>query len=497
MVVAGNKCAVMRASAAILAGALAFPAANLFAQQKKTVSQREIVDIVLANTKPLKHPRGNRLPLYLWPLHGLGTNDEAEADRLLKRLDERGLPVIAEWNPAPKRREQSLRDAMWLGRLQKKLGLPITISAIACMNAFCNGDEKTAHIGNDGKPFFDFSFEAKRPMGCPFAIEFRHPAVREQVEFFLDAYQREGLGVHFIFVDWEVDGPIEWNDGWTHSKRCRRCRERIPNINDFTAFQKALREIRCRMQRECLSEPVLKRFPKALVGNYAVYPNDGWRYWYDYFEKLAPDAPFKSDQRAKYRPWFQEFPLTGFTVSMPVVYTWHATPTWYDFASSDYRWFYNLLLVASSSGKHNSAGVPSIPFVHWHTTVPPKEPDPAVKQFSAGKYQELLWHMLLRGHDTLFLWCPRDETAEEVRLLHEVWAASLEYREFLEKGKPMLFDVPRQQGPVVSVVRLGDRVLVRRTNFDGRKEPLTVTIGGKTISVPRADGRCQILQLSP
>jgi hypothetical protein len=486
----------MRTLLAVLVVTLALSAPRLFAQ-KKTMSQREMVDVVLANTKPLKYPRGERLPLYLWPLHGLGTTNEVEAVRLLKSLDERGLPVIASWNPAPKRREQSLRDALWLGRLQKKLGLPITISAVSCMGPFCNGDEKTAHIGDDGKPFFDFSFEEKRPMGCPFALAFRHPAIREQIEFFLDAYQHEGLDVHFIFVDWEVDGPIEWNDAWAHSKRCRRCREHIPDLNNFAAFQKALREIRCRMQRECLAEPVLRRFPKALVGNYAVYPNDGWRYWYDYFEKLAPDAPFRADQRAKYRPWFQEFPLTGFTVSMPVVYTWYATPTWYDFASSDYRWFYNLLLVASKSGEHKAATAPSIPFVHWHTTAPQKEPDPAVRQFNAEKYQELLWHMLLRGHDTLFLWCMRDETAEETRLLHEVWAASFEHREFLEKGKPVIFGVPRQQGPVVSAVQLGSRVLVRRTDFDGRQEPVTLSISGKTVTVPRANGRCQTLRLAP
>ncbi|MBM3887806.1 MAG: hypothetical protein FJ388_01635 [Verrucomicrobia bacterium] len=476
---------------------LMLPAPSLFAQKKKAVSQREMVDVVLANTKPLKHPRGNRLPLYLWPLHGLGTSDEAGAERLLKILDGRGLPVIASWNPAPQRREQSLREALWLGKLQKKLGLPITISANACMHNFCNGDEKTAHIGDDGKPFFDYSFAEKRPMGCPFALEFRHPAIREQVEFFLDAYQCEGLDVHFIFVDWEIDGPIEWNDAWAHSKRCRRCRECVGNINDFAAFQKALRQIRCRMQRECLAEPVLKRFPKALVGNYAVYPNDGWRYWYDYFEKLAPDAPFKGDQRAKYRPWIQEFPLTGYTVAMPVVYTWYATPTWYDFANYDYRWFYNLLLIASTSIHHKPSTIPSIPFVHWRTTAPPKEPDPAVKQFSAGKYQELLWHMLLRGHDSLFLWCTREETAEETRLLHEVWAASLEYREFFEHGKPVTFEVPKQQGPVVSGLRLGNRVLVRRTDFDAQAAPVTLSVDGKTIHVPRAEGRCQILSLAP
>ena len=487
----------MKILVAILPVLLALSAPDVFAQKWKPLGQRDLVDLVLANTKPLKSPRGQRLPLYLWPLHGLGTNDEIEAERLLRSLDKRGLPVIASWNPSPQRREQSLRDALWLGKLQKKLGLPLTISAIPCMGPFCNGDEKTAHLGEDGKPFFDFSFEAKRPMGCPFALDFRHPAIREQIEFFLDAYQREGLEIGFLFVDWEVDGPIEWNGAWEASKRCRRCREHIPDIANFAAFQKALREIRGRMQRECLAEPVLKRFPKALVGNYAVYPDDGWRYWYDYFETLAPDAPFKADQRAKYRPWFPEFPLTGYTVSLPVVYTWYATPTWYDFSSKDYRWFYNLLLVASKSGEHKASGVPSIPFVHWHTTAPPKDPDPAVVQFSAEKYQELLWHLLLRGHDTVFLWCPREETADETRLLHEVWAASLEFGEFLGKGKPVTFEVPREEGPVVSAVQLGDQLLVRRTDFDERSTaPVPLKIEGKLIPVPRLDGRCQVLHVT-
>ncbi|MCX7887545.1 MAG: hypothetical protein N3B01_09885 [Verrucomicrobiae bacterium] len=484
------------ALAALWIAAAACFVPDTFAQKKKPMSQREMIDLILANTTPLRYPRGKRLPLYLWPLHGLGTTHETEAERLLKELDSRGLPVIATWDPSPQRRAESLQEALWLGRLQKKLGLGITVNATACMHYFCNGDERTAHIGDDGKPFFDFSFHKKRPIGCPFALEFRHPLIREQVEFFLDAYQREDLTIHFLFVDWEIDGPIEWNDSWANSKRCRRCRQHIADINDFRAFQRVLRTIRCRMQRGCLVEPVLKRFPKALVGNYAVYPNDGWRYWYDFFEKLPPDAPFRADQRAKYRPWFQEFPLSGYTVSMPVVYTWYATPTWYDFANYDYRWFYNLLLVASTSGRHKAPQTPSIPFVHWHTTSPPKEPDPNVKQFSAEKYQELLWHMLLRGHDTFFLWCPREEAAVETRLLHEVWAAALQYREFLEHGQPLIFDVPTSQAPVVSAVRLHNRMLVRRTDFDGDNTPVNLTVDGTTIPVPRAEGRCQILTLS-
>ena len=63
--------------------------------------------------------------------------------------------------------------------------------------------------------------------------------------------------------------------------------------------------------------------------------------------------------------------------------------------------------------------------------------------------QELLWNMLLRGHDTFYLWCPRGESVEETLLLHEVYADVLEYREFLDEGEPVTFQVPDREGPVI------------------------------------------------
>ena len=58
------------------------------------------------------------------------------------------------------------------------------------------------------------------------------------------------------------------------------------------------------------------------------------------------------DQRAKYREWANEFDDTGYTFSMPVVYTWYPTFHWYDFEDTDYRWFYNMLKVGSNAGRH-------------------------------------------------------------------------------------------------------------------------------------------------
>jgi hypothetical protein len=269
----------------------------------------------------------------------------------------------------------------------------------------------------------------------------------------------------------------------------------LQDPGNFLEYQKVLRDIRSELQRSSFAEPIRARFPHALVGNYAVYPHDGYRQWYDYFEYFVEGQPHIRDQRARYRLWANEFPGTGYTCAMPVVYTWYPTYNWYDFDDSDYRWFYSLLLVASSAGKSTPAGVPIVSFVHWHTTSPPKQPDPQVKQLGAAAYQELLWHMLLRGMSAFFMWCTPSEDAEECRLVHEVYATAQQYGEFLEGGVPVSFDVPKQPGAVVSALRLGRRLLLRRTDFGKAPDTIEITIGTQTLAIRRAPGKCQVLQI--
>lgn len=465
----------------------------LCAGEGSAMSQSEIVALVLKETSPLESPRGDRLPLYVWPLTGVGTREEKEGARILKELDKRGIAVISIWSPG--RKEESLKGTLWIGKLQKKLGLKVNVNATSLMYAFFKGDERTAHITDKGEKFFDYSFSKGRPMGCPFTLEYRIPEMKERMEFFVKTYKEAGIPIDFIFADWEIDGPIEWNGAWEASKKCKRCRENIPRINDFTEFQKALRIIRSRLQKEVFADTVKKYFPHALVGNYGVYPHNGYRYWYDYFEKFVQGAPYKLEGGVKYRQWFQEFPLTGYTFAMPVVYTWYPIFNWYDFPDLDYRWFYNMLLVASNAGESTPMEIPIISFVHWTTTALPPHPDPEVKQFSQENYKELLWHMLLRGVDGFFLWCRESQLAQEIRPLHEVYAESLKYKEFLDKGEPISFGVPPYPGPVISGLRLEDRVLVRRTDFEEVRKAITLKVKGKTLKIPPLTGKCQILKL--
>ncbi len=460
----------------------------LVAQGSKPLLER-----IISQTSPLKYDRGDRLPFYAWSAVMSGIDDDVEIERLLRALADRGIGVFSHWRAGD---PESPAYAARVGKIQQRLGLRVNVDATGAVYSFCDGSPATAHVDADGAKFFDDSFGGAK-MGCPFALKDRYAAMRARLEPFLKRYVEEGVRLDLWSADWEIDGPIEWNDGWKNSKRCQRCREQIENIESFTEFQMALRRERSDMQRRVFVEPIQSYFPDALISNYGAYPHNGYRYWYDYFEKpVSPGAgvPGIVDQNSFYRQWAHEFEPSGYTFAMPVVYTWYQIFAAYDFSDTDYRWFYNLLLVGSNAARHTPQKTPIIPFVHWTPTAPPPDGLPAhLVPMSDGAYRELLWHLLLRGHDTFCMWCPTSELETEIKPPHEVYAAALEYREFLDHGTPLIFDVPSTPQPVVSALRLADRVLVRRTDFGAAPERLEIKIDGQTLSIPRTYNRCQIL----
>ena len=59
----------------------------------------------------------------------------------------------------------------------------------------------------------------------------------------------------------------------------------------------------------------------------------------------------------------------------------------------------------------------------------------------------------------------------------------------------MIFHVPRRPGAVVSGIRLGDRLLVRRTDFGDNTGPVTRRVGDVEVQIPYLPGECQIINL--
>ncbi|MGI6572250.1 MAG: hypothetical protein ACOX19_02210 [Fermentimonas sp.] len=448
----------------------------------------------LLHTLPeLSHARNHRELLYQYSVGDFSHVSDEDTREAIKELAKRGVGVITFWEKGDKM-EQRIQEGIRIAHIQESLGLSVVVDVSRLLYGFFDGTPATSHIDGKGGVFTDNSFVGQT-MGCPFTVEKQIPVIKARIVAYAEAYKRAGINIKMVTADWEIDGPLEWNDAWSHSKRCVRCCENVPNIQDFLSFQAVLRSKRSKLMHECYSGPILERFPDALVTNYATYPNDGWRYWYDYFESPQPELPHMKDQKALYRPWYDEFTETGFTLAMPVVYTWYPTYMWYPDYSDDYRWFYNMLKVGSNAGKSTPSGIPIATFVHWHTTAPPNNPDPEVKQMGKEAYKELLWHLLLRGNDMFFSWCTSEELEIEMELLQSVYNSSLEYNQWFESGRPITFDVPVDEKHVISGLLLNQKILVRRTDFIEHPGPITIFVNGAALSVPHRPGECQIITL--
>ncbi len=90
----------------------------------------------------------------------------------------------------------------------------------------------------------------------------------------------------------------------------------------------------------------------------------------------------------------------------------------------------------------------------------------------------------------------RADWPKECKLLHEVYAASLEYAVWLERDIPIAYGVPEQPGPVTSGLRLGDRLLMRRTDFGcADPAPVTIDVDGTYVEVAVRERACQVLPL--
>ncbi|MCM8818413.1 MAG: hypothetical protein NC915_02915 [Candidatus Omnitrophica bacterium] len=450
---------------------------------KNGVCAKNVIEIIIENTEPITIKSSKRLPLFVWTSIPLNITED-EMKKYLNHLIERNIVVFTRWRIPKEGIESGIKEAIKIDKKKKELNYPVVIDATSIVHRFFDGSEETGHIDENGNLFFDMSFSDKVKMGCPFKIDKRYNVIKERLEKFLKAYKDEGIDIKYWAVDWEIDGPIEWNSAWENSKKCIICRKNIKNIENFDEFQKVIRKKRADLQREVFVDTIKKYFPNCLIGNYAVNPHDGYRYWWDYFEKEVEGATYQRKHNALHRKWFDEFKYSGYTMAMPVIYTWYKFFNDYTFEEREYRWFYPLLREGTSVGKNTSQNIPIISFVHWQTVLKPKELLSDFVPLSREKYKELLWHLLFRGFDTFCLWSPLNEMAEEIKVLHEVYTESFKYNDFILNGKPVLWDVPEEPDTVISGLKLKNKLLIIRSDFREKKEVIKVKVDSKQIEIP-------------
>src|SRR5438093_12028863 len=76
------------------------------------------LEVVLKETQPLKFPRGERLPLFLWTPDYSATADDAELERVIKELDARGISLLARWHAGDVEKTSAL--PLRIAKIQKK-----------------------------------------------------------------------------------------------------------------------------------------------------------------------------------------------------------------------------------------------------------------------------------------------------------------------------------------------------------------------------------------
>ena len=80
--------------------------------------------------------------------------------------------------------------------------------------------------------------------------------------------------------------------------------------------------------------------------------------------------------------------------------------------------------------------------------------------------------------------------------MHEVYAEALQFKDFLDNGKPISFSVPDQVGSVISGLLWNGEVLIRRTDFTKSLDTIKLNVGDKTLEIPRCKAKCQIIKVN-
>lgn len=289
-------------------------------------------------------------------------------------------------------------------------------------------------------------------------------AARERTRQRLQRYARRGIDVDAVWLDYE--GALAYDD--YRALRASSAASRVPagvlsNEHRYRDYRR--RHWLSRLSRY-LAAPVRRVYPDAAVTNWVVMvssSSDPVRSWTDWPHPPSP-------------PLF-------FTHSNPIAYgidTYflHRWPAGHRIDRRNVDRFYTHLLLrqVSMDALNRTRYRRDMGAVVWVARWVPDHPDQRVPVMSRRAYREALRHIWLRGAEAMQVFNPPRDGFEryavwEVEDVQRVYDEMLAYREFLERGEVMNFDVPdNRSAPLVwSGLRLEDKALVRVTNLGMRR----------------------------
>jgi len=398
-------------------------------------------EAVLEKIPRLRNSRGSRWPLITWE----GFSTKPQEPKYYQELLERGLAQHIRLDPKMIEVARAIQHAN---------------SPVIAMEG--SGGAYPATLAGEPSAWahqFDDGYKPKgytRP--CP-AIHAGWAKFADKLRDTLRQFKEHGVQIDAVWSDWEND-PLYGADRYEQALHCKRCREILPRKTLASSDQ--FMEYTARKFYELFgayyAAPVLEFYPKCSVTNWLAQPS------------TPEDAqPGWSGNR-------------GHVHMPPLVTAWNPTAygaaswVWKSRSREDKRdqehvdqVYTNLLLrQVSLTGKLGERWAPekkSIPWIARWVSEPPELEFPVL---SRERYREILRHLWLRGVAAMQVFSPRMQGYEDMAL-PEVEDAVLAYdemlafREFLDNGEVLTYEIPRAQddGVVWSGMRLGSRAVVR------------------------------------
>lgn len=415
--------------------------------------------------KPMQHSLGDRMPLLIWDLpmpseaQSIWARQSGSLRKTIEELAKRGVvPTVLVPGGS---------GAMALARTINEAHQPIFL-----LNAgpvIENTAWRDCGVWVIGKDATHPGHERRWPCLALANAQTGADLIRQTIEPFKSA----GLTVQGMFYD-DEGLPYSENGIYESEAQSPQMREHYPpgTFKSRESFNEYVRSLHMELVREVLVDPVHAVFPGALVGEFGEFSSTKENPVMLANGRAIPPIVCQSD------------------ISMPPLYANNNILPYYMVPGqpmtqerADQIYLASMLSMFSSSAANAKAEHKKI--VPYVGQTVPDNPSPAVRfGMNNALWRELQFHLWLRGADGMYIFdlgmpggfVTADMSFHSVETVRSVYDQMLGYRDFLDHGQPMNFQVPRMfsDEPIWSGLRLKDRCLVRAFT-PGKK--------GKTIHV--------------
>jgi hypothetical protein len=426
---------------------------------------------------PLKHPRGNRLPMITW--EGIGF--DVQPVDVYKEMLARGIAQHVQLDP----------KMIPLAKAIQSAGAPVVMMQ-------GSGGPWPASLVGDAKKWQHQFDEGYKPKGevhaClgvldGWALEGNH--VREVLKQYKDA----GVTVRALWMDWEGEPLGTSQDGLEQAQHCARCRATVPAgaLASKENFRSYVWRLYYNLIDTYLTAPAQEIFPGCSTTNWAItagtieHPVYGWDN-----SPRPPGIPGLTD------------------ATNPIAYgntiCWKFWKPDYTLDREHVDQFYTHLLLrqVTEDTINRLAWAPEKKSVPWVDRWCPDDEDPKIPIMSRERYREVLRHCWLRGVDTMQIFNPKRPGFEEIVISEiqdavAVYDEMLEYGDVLEGGRPIGLQTPKIQddGVLWSGVRKDNRAVIRTFKQGGGAARVKIeAFPGKTIELDATpEGKTTVLTL--